>query len=148
MANVKGNTEAEKKRARLQARHRKAAAARRKLVATAAPIEGQVRLDPAVLLGTSLLTTPNRYIGLRSEDGHDQLFLRSQLREARVALLRVFEDLTVAVDDQGLHFRWRGGLGGWDLPQAGPMQHDVERGGKFCVRIPGLIYFDGCRKVA
>ena len=146
MANVKGNTEAERKRALLQARHRKAGAARRKLVQSAEPVSyGVVALDPAVLLGTALLGTPQRFIGLRNEQGDDMLYPRKQLRAARQAL-KVFPDLTVYVDGDGLHFRWRGGLGGWNVPQAGPMQREVERWGKFCVRISGLHW--GCRKVA
>ena len=148
MANVNGNTEAERKRARLRDRSLKAAAARKALKASANPVGPQVYLDPALLLGTALLGTPCRWIGLRSEDGHDQLFLRGQLRQARLRLLKCFADLTVSVDDRGLHFRWRGGLGGWDLPQAGPMQFDVKRWGKFCVPVPGLVYFDACASAA
>jgi hypothetical protein len=117
-------------------------------VASATPTtDGGVELDSKLLLSTGLLGAPQRFVALCSEEGDELLFWRRSLREARVALLRVFPDLTVTVDGDGLHFRWRGGRGGWNLPPA-ELRGEVYlyRHDRLRIKVPGLT--SSCRKAA
>jgi hypothetical protein len=137
-----------KRRQRLRARAKKAAAARAALVASATPTtDGGVELDSKLLLSTGLLGAPQRFVALCSEEGDELLFWRRSLREARVALLRVFPDLTVTVDGDGIHFRWRGGRGGWNLPPA-ELRGEVYlcRHDRLRIKVPGLT--SSCRRAA
>jgi hypothetical protein len=90
-------------------------------------------LNPAVLLGTALTAAPAKQISIEGSAGDPLVFERRRLREARKALLRPFEDLRVWVDVDGLHFRWRAGYGGLNIPALSKASDD-----RFTVRVTGL----------
>ena len=90
-------------------------------------------LDPEILLGTALTAAPAKQIAIEGSTGDPLVFERRRLREARQALLRPFDPLAVWVDVDGLHFRWRQGYGGFDMPPLREATAD-----RFTVLVPGL----------
>lgn len=127
---------------RLQAREKRAQAAAGDLAASATLHRGglEAELDPQVLLSTALTAAPTKLIAIEGASGEPIAFERWRLIAARKAL-RGFEDLRIVVDWDGLHFAWRKGYGGWNLPPV--LAADVRGGAhhyhdRFTVRVPGL----------
>jgi hypothetical protein len=109
----------------------RAAAAARRLSASAVYRDRHVEFDAGVLLGDLLADSGKKYIGVEL-DGARVLVLRSILARAR-ACLRIHLDLAGFADEAGLHLVWRGGRGGLNLrPQqqergAGVLLVDLRR---------------------
>lgn len=105
-------------------RTERVAAASRQLIATSRPRAGSIELDAKLVLGGLLADNTKKYIAFELIEGRIPI-LRAALVRTRAAL-RSFEDVTAFVDLHGLHFRWRGGIGGLNFrPQV------QERGASF-----------------
>jgi hypothetical protein len=72
-----------------------------------------VELDPRIVLGNLLADRTRAFVRFRTEGYEPVVVARPKLREASRALR--FPDLRCSIDDRGLWFRWREGVGGLRL---------------------------------
>ena len=106
--------------AREREAERRAQVAAQELNERAIWADGTVLLDQRLLLGDLLAHPTAKWICFEVNE-LAIVMSKQKLRAARPAL-RPFLDLAAYLDQQGLHFRWRGGRGGLDL-----FPHEVDR---------------------
>jgi hypothetical protein len=70
-------------------------------------------LDVDLLLGELLADRTRKWVSFTTDEGSATLIPR-HLLAATVPLRRLHIDLAAVVDPDGLHFRWRGGRGGYN----------------------------------
>jgi hypothetical protein len=109
----------------LERRRQRSLEAAQRLGATARWTDVGCELDVDLLLGELLADRTKKWVSFTTDEGLSTIIPRHFI-SATAPLRRVHIDLACWVDPTGLHFRWKGGRGGynWAACEVDPRFHD------------------------
>ncbi len=97
----------------LRRRRERSLAASQRLGSTVRWSAGGAELDVNLLLGELLADRTRKWVSFDFSEG-TRVVIPRHLVAAASPLRRIHIDLASSVDDKGLHFRWKGGRGGYN----------------------------------